>query len=88
MYPSVTFLSNIFGGVPSQNKLLCEAEVEAAGSVIFSPLELHPSACLLYSFDISFNHIATNQKQKTAERTRESVQESTKIEKAAEFFTR
>lgn len=61
VYPSVAFLNNIFG-VFSQNKLLCEAEVEAAGSVIFSPLKLHPLACLLYSFDISLNHIATDQK--------------------------
>lgn len=67
VYLSGAFLNNIFGAVLgwfflSQNKLLCEAEVEAAGSVIFSPSELHPLACLLYSFDISLNHIATDQK--------------------------
>lgn len=61
MYSSVAFLSNIFA-VVSRNKLLCEAEVEAAGSVIFSPSELHPFTCLLSLFDISLNHIATDQK--------------------------
>lgn len=85
----VAFLSNrFFFCVVPKIRLSVKQRWKQLALSFSQPSALHLLACLLYSFDIPLNHIATCQKQKTAERKRESVRESGKTERAAEIFSR